>query len=236
MLDLYNEILLVEDDQSLGFVIKDNLRERGFNVNWCKDGQEGFEAVYQGSFHLCILDVMLPKKDGFTLAKEIRQLNDHLPIIFLTAKSQELDRLEGFKKGGDDYLTKPFVMEELVSRIEAVTKRAYRNFKKHQIKSRENFEIGDCSFQYKSLILTTPEKEIQLTSKEGDLLRMLCLHENRVLERSLALKLIWGKDDYFLGRSMDVFITRLRKYLKDDPKVSIDNIQGVGFQLSTKAS
>ncbi|MCB0481636.1 MAG: response regulator transcription factor [Flavobacteriales bacterium] len=233
MLELHKNILLVEDDPSLGFIIKDNLQEAGYVVTWCKDGEHGFETFYQGKFDLCVLDVMLPKKDGFTLAGDIRQLNVHTPIIFLTAKSLEMDKIIGFKKGGDDYLTKPFAMEELIVRIEAVIKRSYNGFKVGETNGKDIFNFGACEFNFQSLELKTPINVFRLTVKESELLRMLCMHQNEVLPRSLALKLIWGKDDYFLGRSMDVFITRLRKYLKDDPSVMIMNETGVGFSLRT---
>lgn len=232
MIELYDKLLLVEDDPSLGYVIKDNLSEAGYKVTWCKDGEEGFEEFYKGKFDICILDVMLPKKDGFTLASDIRQLNTHTPIIFLSAKSQELDKLIGFKKGGDDYLTKPFIMEELLARIAAVLKRSYNSHVKNgKSKEQEVFQFGGCVFNYPSLSLNTPKNEYRLTVKESELLRMLCIHQNQTLPRSLALKLIWGKDDYFLGRSMDVFITRLRKYFKDDDSIQILNETGIGFCL-----
>ncbi|UTW61184.1 response regulator transcription factor [bacterium SCSIO 12741] len=226
-------ILLVEDDNSLGFVIKDNLEEQGYKVKLVRDGQAGFEAFYQQAYDLCLLDVMLPKKDGFRLATEIRNLNQNVPIIFLTAKSMMEDKIQGFSSGGDDYLTKPFAIEELLARMEAVLKRTQkRPDQRTQTISKESYPLGEITFNYKNLSLATPSGERSLTRKEADLLRLLCIHQNQVLEREVALKLIWGENDYFLGRSMDVFITRLRKYLADDKRIEIQNVHGVGFRLT----
>ena len=228
------KILLVEDDPSLGFGTTEALKDSGYDVKLAKDGHLAFEVFFKGDFELCILDVMLPKKDGFTLAKEIRQVNEQMPILFLTAKSMQADRLQGFELGADDYLTKPFEIEELVLRIEAILKRARRENAKQT--GRDRFIIGSYEFSFKSQELRRDGHVKTLTKKESDLLRLLAVHMNRTLERELALKLIWGQDDYFLGRSMDVFITKLRKYFKDDPAISIENIHGKGFQLCVQES
>jgi DNA-binding response OmpR family regulator len=225
------KVLLVEDDPSLGFVVKDNLTELGYNIKWCKDGNDAFTSFFQDKFDICLLDVMLPKRDGFSLAKEIRIVNREVPILFLTAKSQIDDKIEGFKAGGDDYLTKPFAIEELHARIQAILKRTKSKKMYQQPEKKEIFEIGNYTFNYKNLELTCDDFSKVLTRLEADLLRLLCIHKNQVLEREIALNIVWGKDDYFLGRSMDVFITKLRKYLKEDARIQIINVHGVGFKL-----
>lgn len=225
-------ILLVEDDPSLGFITKDQLTELGYEVKWCKDGNEGFEQFFKSSFDICILDVMLPKKDGFTLANDLKQVKSETPIIFLTAKSQLDDKIKGFTAGGDDYLTKPFDIEELAARIEALLKRVKPKDSYQKPTDQMKFEIGSFEFDHKNLELKSGSYSKYLTKIEADLLRLLCIHQDQVLERELALKIIWGKDDYFNGRSMDVFITKLRKYLKADERISITNVHGVGFKLS----
>ena len=228
-----NRLLLVEDDPNLGFVIRDNLEESGFDVRWIKNGKEAFQVFFENEFDLCILDVMLPGKDGFSLAREIRQIDLDVPIIFLTAKSMKDDKAEGFGLGGDDYLTKPFEMAELILRIEALQRRVRRagNDQKNQ---KDEFQLGKLNFNYRNLLISGPDDYSQnLTKKEAELLRLLAIHKNETLEREVALKLIWGEHDYFLGRSMDVFITKLRKYLKADPEVKIENVHGVGFKLIT---
>ncbi len=226
-------ILLVEDDASLGFVIKDNLVDAGAKVKLCKDGQAGFEAFYDSKYDICVLDVMLPKKDGFTLAKDIRKLDAQMPIIFLTAKSMIEDKAEGFGAGADDYLTKPFAFEELLARINAILKRSVRK-PIAEINQKEVFEIGKSTFDYKNLSLNADGEITTLTIKEAELLRLLFIHKEKVLERELALKLVWGENDYFNGRSMDVFISRLRKYFKNDASVRVENEHGVGFRLTAK--
>lgn len=226
----HKKLLLVEDDPNLGFVIKDNLEEEGFEVRWIKNGKDAFQVFFENEFDLCILDVMLPGKDGFSLAKEIRQVDLDVPIIFLTAKSMQNDKAEGFGLGGDDYVTKPFDIKELVLRIEAVQRRAKKSSgdRKNQ---KDIFQIGSLRFDYRNLVLNGENYTQKLTRKEAELLRLLAIHKNQTLERELALKLIWGEDDYFLGRSMDVFITKLRKYLKADPQLKIENVHGLGFKL-----
>jgi DNA-binding response OmpR family regulator len=180
-------------------------------------------------YDLCVLDVMLPHKDGFSLAEDIRMVNALVPIVFLTAKSQTEDRIAGFKAGGDDYLTKPFSHEELILRIEAILRRTQG--KEDDPRERDRFELGDYTFDHRNLMLSHPSEERKLTKKEAEVLRLLCLHADQVLPRELVLNMVWGDDTYFLGRSLDVFISRLRKYLKLDPKVQIVNVHGVGFKL-----
>jgi DNA-binding response OmpR family regulator len=225
-----HKILLVEDDPNLGFLIEENLEMQGFAVQLCRDGEAGLAAFQQENFDLCLLDVMLPKKDGFELASEIRRHSQRLPIIFLTAKSLKEDRIEGFKLGGDDYVTKPFSLEELVLRIQAVLKRSAG-----AVDATSNrHEIGEFIFDYEKQILQHGDKQQKLTAKEAELLNLLCLHKNEVLDRQAALKKIWGEDNYFNGRSMDVFISKLRKYLSGDARIEIKNIHGRGFKLIVK--
>jgi DNA-binding response OmpR family regulator len=226
----HHKILLIEDDPNLGFILNENLELQGFKVKLCADGEEGLAAYHRDQFDLCLIDVMLPKKDGFTLAREIRKTNRDIPIIFLTAKSLKDDRIEGFKIGGDDYITKPFSMEELVLRIQAVLKRT----KPAEHKGKNIFAIGKYTFDYEQQNLQIRSKLQKLTSKESELLKLLCMHVNDVLERELALKLVWGADSYFNGRSMDVFISKLRKYLQEDRNVEIMNVHGRGFKLVTR--
>jgi DNA-binding response OmpR family regulator len=225
-------ILLVEDDPNLGYVLQENLELKGYDVTRCADGEEGLEIYLKERFDLCLIDVMLPKKDGFTLAKDIRKTGQEVPIIFLTAKSLKEDRIEGFKVGGDDYVVKPFSMEELGLRIRAVLKRSTKSVP--EIGEVENFSIGQYVFDYKRQTLGIGEKAVKLTSKESELLRLLCLHRNEVMEREVALRLIWGEDNYFNARSMDVFITKLRKYLGEDSSIEIKNVHGQGFRLLVK--
>jgi DNA-binding response OmpR family regulator len=224
------KILLVEDDLNLGFVVKDNLEMLGYQVSLHTNGNDAFQAVFQQSFDIAILDVMLPKKDGFTLAGEIRKEGKTLPIIFLTAKAMEDDRIKGFKLGADDYITKPFSMEEFVLRLEAVLKRC--QILMTEKPEQNEFSIGKFHFNYPSLTLDSGEVKLALTSKEAAILKLLCQNKNEVVKREKALKIIWGTDDYFLGRSMDVFIAKLRKYLKEDPSIKITNVHGVGFMLT----
>ncbi|MEM9022886.1 MAG: response regulator transcription factor [Bacteroidota bacterium] len=222
-------ILLVEDDLNLGFVIHDYLSQSRYKVDLAKDGHEGFQSFYQKNYDLCILDVMLPKKDGFTLAEDIRKIDPDMPIIFLTAKSMHEDKIQGFKSGADDYMTKPFNSDELLLRIEAILKRSKRHGE--QAARKDEFKLGEYSFDYANLQLSHDGEGRSLTKKEAELLRLLCIHEDQVLSREMALTVVWGSDDYFLGRSMDVFITKLRKYLKADPRIRIMNVHGVGFKL-----
>lgn len=219
------KILLTEDDPNLGFVIKDNLEQRGYSVTLCNNGEEGLNQFNQSSYDLCILDVMMPKKDGFTLAKQIRSQNQQVPILFVTAKSMQEDKIEGFKQGGDDYIVKPFSMEELCLRIEVFLRRSV------PAQQNENFKLGNFQFDCTNFILQHGGGEKTLTQKEAEVLKLLCRNKDRVLKREEILNAVWGNDDYFLGRSMDVFISKLRKYLRDDPRVQIVNYHGVGFRL-----
>lgn len=225
------KILLVEDDPSLGFVIKDNLSLRGYDVILCKDGEQGDQTFYQQHFHLCILDVMLPKKDGFSLARSIRQKNREVPIIFLTAKSMTEDKLAGFETGADDYITKPFSLEELVYRIEVFLRRSNQH---EPLKADKIFQVGQFVFDPFNLTLKNGSSEKTLTQKEAEVLKLLFQNRDRVLKREEILKKVWGDDDYFMGRSMDVFISKLRKYLKEDPAIQIVNYHGVGFRLEVR--
>ena len=220
------KILLVEDDLNLGFVIQDNLKMNGHEVNLAQDGKEGLKAFNSGSFDLCVFDVMLPKKDGFSLAEDVRKLNGTIPIIFLTAKSQTEDKIKGFKVGADDYITKPFSMDLLLLRIEAIMKRVDAS----PIKVNE-YEIGAMRFSGESYILEGNGYEKKLTKKEAEILKILADQKGKVVEREIILNMVWGDDSYFNGRSLDVFITKLRKYLSADEKIKINNIHGVGFSL-----
>ena len=223
------KILLVEDDSNLGFVLNDYLSISNYDPTLARDGNEGLDMFKSGNYDLCILDVMLPYKDGFTLAEDIRKIEPNVPIIFLNAKTMEKDKIQGFKAGGDDYITKPFSTEELSLRVEAILRRSKYSIIKND-KSTE-FEIGKYKFDYTNYILYSPAGERRLTKKEAEVLRLLCLNKNQIVKREVALKNIWGDDDYFMGRSMDVYITKLRKFLKDDDKVSIVNIPRTGFKL-----
>lgn len=225
------KILLVEDDPSLGYVIKDNLSLKGFDVTLCRDGEEGEQAFSENSFHICILDVMLPKKDGFTLARNIRTKNKQVPILFLTAKSMTEDKLAGFQTGADDYITKPFSLEELYYRIEVFLRRATRAGA--DLKE-DIFRVGQYEFDPLNLVLKTNGLEKTLTQKEAEVLKLLYKNRDRVLKREEILTQVWGNDDYFMGRSMDVFISKLRKYLREDPAVQIVNYHGVGFRLEVR--
>lgn len=230
-------ILLVEDDQNFGDVLRSYLEMHGYQVTLATDGIKGAEAFNNGEYDLCILDVMMPRKDGFTLGREIREKNQDMPVIFLTAKTQKQDIIQGFKIGGDDYITKPFNSEELLLRIQAILKRTRpKPDPRDEIKE---FKIGRYHFHYPTRILTfdkggPEEQQFKLSPKEAQLLRMFALYLNEVLPRSEALKKIWGEDNYFTARSMDVFITKLRKYLKLDENLEIINIHGNGFQLLEK--
>lgn len=225
-------ILLVEDDPNLGQLLCDYLEAKGYEVILRENGKEGYKAFKEEDLDLLVLDVMMPVKDGFTLAKEVRALDQHIPMIFLTAKTMQEDTLEGFRSGADDYITKPFSMEELLVRVEAVLKRVG---KQEEVQGKPyRFRIGSYHFDHRDRTLSRDGSEVELTSKENDLLLLLCQKKNQLLEREEALKAVWGDDSYFSGRSMDVYITRLRKYLKDDPSVRIDNVHGRGFQLIVK--
>lgn len=220
-------LLYVEDDESLSFVTRDNLELQGYKITCCDDGKKAMGIIEQESFDLCILDVMLPEIDGFTLAQEIRKRDTEVPILFLTAKSLKEDKIHGLKLGADDYITKPFSIEELILKIEIFLRRS----KIALPKSATQFKIGLFDFDYSNLNLSNDGKSQRLTQKEADLLRLFIENKNQVIKRSAILEKLWGEDDYFLGRSLDVFISRLRKYLKIDSQLKIENIHGVGFRL-----
>ncbi len=222
-------ILLVEDDPSLGTLLEEYLNAKGFETKLADDGNKGYDVFCKNTFDLLLLDVMMPHKDGITLAKEIRMNDKNVPIIFLTAKSMKEDTIEGFNAGGDDYITKPFSMEELLVRINAVLRRT--NKLRSQDSEEVSFSIGKYQFNAEKQALQINGGEQKLTTKESQLLRLLCVHKNDVMDRNFALKTIWHDDNYFNGRSMDVYIAKLRKYLKDDSKVEIINIHGKGFKL-----
>ena len=222
------KILLVEDDTSLGFIISDQLKSDGYDVTLCTDGAEGFKRFNEEKFHLCIFDVMMPKKDGFSLAKDIRKINGQIPILFLTAKSNDQDKVEGFRSGGDDYLTKPFNVEELQLRVAALLRRVNLQVEE---KDTDVYKIGDYTFDTVNFELKHSNFEKVLTKKEAQILKMLCRLMNQVVPREVILTAVWGQDDYFVGRSLDVFITKLRKYLKEDERISINNVHGIGFKL-----
>ncbi len=227
-------VFFCEDDENLGMLLREYLVAKGYEATLFTDGEMGFKNFVKDphGYDICVLDVMMPKKDGFTLAQEIRDINAEIPIIFLTAKTMKEDILEGFKLGADDYLTKPFSMEELILRIEAVLRRV----KGKKVKDVPFYKIGDFLFDTQKQILSIGEKSTKLTTKECDLLNLLCAHANEILERNYALKTIWNEDSYFNARSMDVYITKLRKLLKDDPRVEIINIHGKGYKLITPAA
>lgn len=226
------KVLLVEDDSNLGSLLKEYLDAKGYSTVLAANGKLGYDVFAKGKFDICILDVMMPVKDGLTLAKEIRLLDKNIPIVFLTAKSMKEDAIEGFSVGADDYITKPFSMEELLMRIKAILRRT-ENKASNEIEQNE-FRIGNYEFDYKHQTLQIGGIQQKLTTKEADLLRLLCTHFNDVLDRNFALKAIWHDDNYFNGRSMDVYIAKLRKYLKDDASVEIINVHGKGFKLLTK--
>src|SRR3954468_13288191 len=223
------KVLLVEDDSNLGNLLKEYLEAKGYSTVLAVNGKQGYEVFSKDKFNICILDVMMPIKDGYTLAKEIRALDEAVPIVFLTAKSMKEDAIEGFKVGADDYINKPFSMEELLLRIKAIIRRTESKNTKNT--DQTVFKIGNYSFDYSHQTLTINDVAQKLTTKEADLLRLLCVNANDVLDRNFALKSIWKDDNYFKGRSMDVYIAKLRKYLKEDSKVELINVHGKGFKL-----
>lgn len=222
------KILLVEDDVNLGLVVADQLNADGYSVSLCCDGVEALQRFNEETYHLCICDVMMPKKDGFTLAKDIRQLNSEIPILFLTAKSMTEDKVAGFNAGGDDYLTKPFSVEELQLRVKALLKRV--NLKVDQPEEKL-LSLGCYIFDVENYTLQSSGEIKSLTKKEAQILKVLYKFKNQVIPREVILNAVWGQDDYFVGRSLDVFITKLRKYLKDESKIHISNIHGIGFKF-----
>ena len=221
-------VLLAEDDKNLGNVLKAYLEAKSYPTVLCPDGKIAYETFKRGNFDFCILDIMMPEMDGFTLAKKIRKIDKDIPILFLTAKAMQEDRIHWFEVGGDDYLTKPFSMEELLLRIKAIMRRSNSVTDE---KSKSVFKFGKYTFEYNRQLLIVDEKEQKLTSKEAELLKLLCENMNNVLDRTVALNKIWFDDSYFNARSMDVYITKLRKYLKEDSSVELINVHGVGFKL-----
>lgn len=223
-----SKILLIEDDPTLGFVVKDSLQDAGYEVVHATDGETGFQHFMKYNFDIILLDVMLPKKDGMSIATQIRKKNETIPILMLTAKTMDDDKIAGFRSGADDYITKPFNMQELLLRIEVFLRRT----KKDVDQAPSGFKIGGLNFNYDDLILYNDTLKHQLTQREADLFRYLCLNANKVLKRDDILLNVWGKEDYFLGRSMDVFITKIRKYIKDQPDVELQTIHGIGFKFN----
>jgi len=218
-------VLLAEDDMNLGTLLREYLQAKGYEVNLLADGEKALHSFKREHYDLGIFDVMMPIKDGFTLAREIRIMDQEVPIIFLTAKSMKTDILEGFNLGADDYITKPFSMEELLKRIEAILRRTNKS------SNQEMFQLGDVTFDSNKQLLIKGRKNIKLTTKESELLKILCQHTNQILERNHALKAIWKDDNYFNARSMDVYITKLRKHLKDVEGYQIINVHGKGYKL-----
>lgn len=226
------KILLAEDDTNLGFVIADQLRNEGFQVTLVLDGSEAIQKFNQDKYHICIFDVMMPKKDGFSLAKDIRKVDKDIPILFLTAKSMTEDKVEGFQAGGDDYLTKPFDFQELILRIKSLLKRV-----NIQIDETESpiIKLGTYLFDTENYKLIHANFEKTLTKKEAQILVCLCKFKNQVVSREIVMNAVWGQEDYFIGRSLDVFITKLRKYFSEDLNIQISNIHGIGFKLELVA-
>ncbi|HSH20767.1 MAG TPA: response regulator transcription factor [Draconibacterium sp.] len=222
------KLLLAEDDENLGLLLKEYLVAKGYDAKLYPDGEAAYKGFMREHYDICILDIMMPKKDGFTLAKDIRIVNPDIPVIFLTAKNMKEDVLEGFKLGADDYITKPFSMEELIMRIEAILRRTSQE---SQSNAQPVFTLGRYTFDTRKQTLSQGEEVVKLTTKESDLLKLLCQNANKILERNYALRSIWIDDNYFNARSMDVYITKLRKHLKDEPSVEIINVHGKGYKL-----
>jgi DNA-binding response OmpR family regulator len=227
-MDIKARILLAEDDSALSELMKEALEEEGYSVEVCADGQEAISTFDKQKFDICLLDIMMPVKDGFMVAKKIRQQTDIMPILFISTKNLEEDKIKGYESGADDYITKPFSMKELLLKLDVFLRRTKKMF--HE--TRRDFTFGKIFFSYTDLKLINPEGQFDVKQKEADLLKFLCEHPNRILKRDEILLAVWGKDDFFLGRSMDVYMTKIRKYLKDDPDVMIETIHGVGFRFS----
>jgi DNA-binding response OmpR family regulator len=220
-------VILSEDDENLGSLLREYLIAKGYDTDLYPDGEAAFKGFQKNQYDLCIFDVMMPKKDGFSLAKDVRMINSEIPIIFLTAKNMKEDVIEGFRIGADDYMTKPFSMEELIFRIEAILRRTMGEADNTQVV----FKLGRFTFDARKQTLSDANDSTKLTTKESELLRLLCVNANKVLERNYALKTIWVDDNYFNARSMDVYITKLRKHLKDEEGIEIINIHGKGYKL-----
>lgn len=221
------KVILAEDDENLGLLLREYLIAKGYDTDLFPDGEAAYKGFQKNLYDLCIFDVMMPKKDGFTLAKDIRMINTEIPIIFLTAKNMKEDVIEGFRIGADDYMTKPFSMEELIFRIEAILRR----IGSESDTSQSVFKLGRFTFDARKQTLSDATDTTKLTTKESELLRLLCVNANKVLERNFALKTIWVDDNYFNARSMDVYITKLRKHLKDEEGIEIINVHGKGYKL-----
>jgi len=222
------KLLVVEDDPNLGDILQEYLQMKGYDTTLCRDGEEGWNKFKKDKFDLCLLDVIMPKKDGFTLAEEIKKVQEDQPILFLTAKNQKEDVIDGLKIGADDYLTKPFSMEELLLRISAILKRTQKGVAVSPLKT---YSFGAFVLHYDEQYIEGPEGKHKLTSKENELIRLLASETNKLVNRSHALKQIWGDDSYFNARSMDVYLSKIRKILKDDPRVQIITVHGEGFKL-----
>jgi DNA-binding response OmpR family regulator len=222
------KLLLAEDDKNLGNILKAYLEAKGYPTVLCENGKIAYEAYKRGAFDFCVLDIMMPEMDGFTLAKKIRKIDTDVPILFLSAKAMQEDRIQGFEVGADDYLTKPFSMEELLLRIKAIMRRSTTSSSEN---TKSIFNFGKYTFEYNRQMLSIDNKEQKLTSKEAELLKLLCENVNNVLDRTIALNKIWFDDSYFNARSMDVYVTKLRKYIKEDTNVELINVHGVGFKL-----
>lgn len=221
------KILLLEDDMNLGLILSEQLETNGYEVKLCRNGVDGSNEIKVSKYDICVVDIMMPKKDGFTFVKELRGADQKTPVIFLTARSLKEDRIEGFKIGADDYITKPFSFEELLLRIKAILRRVGDVSEKEVVE----FNIGKYVFNWEKQTLRSGDQKDVLTSRESDLLKMLCVNMNKITERETVLKNIWGDDTYFNARSMDVYISRIRKFLKDDPDITLQNIHGKGYKL-----
>jgi len=221
-------ILFAEDDSSLAFIVKDTLEDEGYKVVHCADGQTAIDSFDKTKFDICLLDIMMPNKDGYSVARKIRQQTDVMPVLFLSTKNQEEDRLKGYDTGADDYIAKPFSMPELLKKIEVFLRRS----KKLHSDTIEDFTIGNILFSFVNLKINTLNETFNITQREADLLKFFCEHQNKVVKREEVLINVWGKDDFFLGRSMDVFISKLRKYLKAEPSIVLETIHGIGFRFT----
>jgi len=230
-MDTKPKILLAEDDEHLSHLIKDELEDEGYSVTLCADGQSAIDVFDKNKFDLCLLDIMMPVKDGFTVAKKIRQQSDVIPIIFISTRALIDDKIEGYSRGADDYIVKPFNMRELLLKLDVFLRRTRKLFS--EVKS--EFTIGKIFFSHTDLKFESPDGVLKLKQKEADLLQFLCMHPNKILKRDEILLAVWVKDDYFLGRSMDVFMSKLRKYLKADPQVVLETIHGLGYRFSVPA-
>lgn len=228
-------LLIVEDESSLGYLLKENLRVAGYSVKLCKDGLEGLETFKTERFDLCILDVNMPKKNGFELAADIRSLNQLVPIIFLTANTAEEDKLKGFEIGGDEYITKPFSLQELIARIKAIIKRTQQQPEQLSVKE-HSLEAGNTRIDFTNHLLVYKEQEKRISGTEAELLKLFFSHKNNLLARNTILLNVWGRDDFYTARNLDVYINKLRKLIKDDPALEIVNIHGSGFKLAENSA